>query len=249
LTLAAALAAPASAQTTATLTTTGTLSGGYDGIGLFLAPDTSLAGMPFTLSLTLDLTRMSGSRVGGENWVDNGGYGHPMLATGELTIAGRSYSWLIDDGSASAGLSSNRNSAGMSTSGKNMLDSNNIWMGEYIQPDASWPRFVYGTDFAQTIAFDGYTLAPSYSTGLYFETTMPYIPCNLCPGMSGPAVFSTYLEAVNPRAVWTASPVPEPAAYGMLAAGLGVVGLARRRRGVPRAPARACRMTHKGERT
>jgi hypothetical protein len=225
--LAAAAALPCAGQTTATLTTTGTLSGGYDGIGLFLAPETSLAGRQFTLSLTVDLTRMSGNRVGGENWVDNGG--KPMLATGELTIAGRTYSWLIDSGSASAGLSSNRNSAGMSANGKNMLDANNIWMSEHIQPDANSPRFVYGTDFAQTIDFKGYTLAPSSSIGLYFETSMPYIPCNECPGASGPAVFSTYLEAVNPRAVWTASPVPEPATYGMLAAGLGVAGLARRR--------------------
>lgn len=227
--LAAAVAAPCAGQTTATLTTSGTLSAGYDGIGLFVAPETSLAGMQFTLSMTVDLTRMSDNRVGGENWVGNGGYGNPMLATGELTITGRTYSWLIDGGSATAGLSSNRNSVGMSTNGKNMLDANDIWMSEYIQPDANSPRFVFGTDFAQTIDFNSYTLVPSYSTGLYFETTMPYIPCNECPGFSGPAVFSTYMEAVNPRAVWTASPIPEPATYGMLAAGLGVVGLARRR--------------------
>ena len=48
-------------------------------IGLFLAPDSSLAGRQFTLSLTVDLTRMSGNRVGGENWVDNGGYGKPPI--------------------------------------------------------------------------------------------------------------------------------------------------------------------------
>lgn len=227
--LAAFVAVPAAAQNTATLSTSGTLSQGYDGIGLFTTPNSSLAGMPFTLSLTVDLTRMSGDRVGGENWVNTGGYGNPMVATGELTIAGRSYSWLIDSGAASAGLSSNRNSVGMSTSGKNMFDGNNIWMSEYIQPDANSPRFVFGTDFGQTITFDGYTLAPSYSTGLYFETTMPYVPCNGCPGMSGPAVFSTYLAAVNPRAVWTASPVPEPATWGMFAVGAGLAGLARRR--------------------
>ncbi|WP_169444518.1 PEP-CTERM sorting domain-containing protein [Massilia niastensis] len=225
----ALVALPCAAQTTATLTTSGMLSGGYDGIGLFVAPESSLAGLQFTLSLSVNLTRMSGNRIGGENWVGNGGFGKPMLATGELTIAGRSYSWLIDSGSATAGLSSNRNAVGMSTNGKNMLDANNIWMSEFIQPDASSPRFVFGTDFAQTIVFDGYTLAPATSTGLYFETTIPYIPCNECPGASGPAVFTTYLEADNPRAVWTASPVPEPARYGMLAAGLGMVGLARRR--------------------
>ncbi|WP_078034786.1 PEP-CTERM sorting domain-containing protein [Massilia sp. KIM] len=227
--LGAMFALPGAAQTSATLTTSGTMSLGYDGIGLFGAPDASLSGTEFTLSITLDLTRLSGTRTGGENWVGNNGYGNPMFATGALTVAGRTYSWLIDSGSAYAGLSSNRDAVGMDASGKNMLDGYNVGAGAFIQTDGTTPRVVLGTDFAQTLVFDDYTLTPLRDHALAFYATIPYIPCEGCPGASGPEVFSTWFQADNPRAVWTASPVPEPATWGMLVLGAGVVGLARRR--------------------
>jgi hypothetical protein len=221
-------ALPSAAQTSATLTTSGTMSLGYDGIGLFGAPDTMLSGQEFTLSITLDLTRLSGTRTGGENWVSNNGHGNPMFATGALTIAGRTYSWLIDSGSAYAGLSSNRDALGVDASGRNMLDGYNVGAGAFLQTDGTTPRVVLGTDFAQTLVFGNYTLTPSRDHGLAFSATIPYIPCDGCPGASGPEVFSTWFQADNPRAVWTASPVPEPSAWGMLVLGAGAL-LVRRR--------------------
>jgi hypothetical protein len=217
------------AQSTVTLTSRGTITSGYDGLGLFVNPATPLAGLPFAMSLTLDITRLSGTRVGGENYVDSGP-NEPMLATGEVTIAGHTYSWIIDHGSANAYLSSNKNLAMLSGAGTNMVDGWYVGAGGSIDPVAGSPRFVYGTDFGQRIEFHNY-VNQQYNAGASFNVTLPYIPCDQCPGAaSGPEVVTTQFEAASPDAVWTAaSPVPEPRSCAMLLGGLAVLGFARRK--------------------
>lgn len=210
------------AQTTITLSTDGIIASGYDGLGLFARPDASLAGAAYTMSLTIDTTRMAQTRSPGENDLANAA-GVPALVSGELTVLGRTYSWTMAGAFALASLSSNRNGASMSASGTNLFDGNVLAVGETIAPDASAPRFVSGTDFAQEIEFAGDT-----GGGVSFSTTLPYVPCDECPGASGPVVLSTYFSAASPHALWTASPVPEPAGWMMLAAGAGMLGWARR---------------------
>ena len=216
------------AQTTVTMTAHGTVSSGWDDLGAIRAPGVVFVGQEFTLSLTLDTTRLTPTWVGGERSLGNT-EGVAAIVGGNVTMGGHSYSWLIDDADAAATLSSNHNAASMSASGTNVFDGYGIRVQQYVTPDAGSPRFVYGTEFAQTIDFTDFTGA----SGVYLSIVMPSIPCGgPCPGGSGPAAPGTLLQADSlSQVVWThASPVPEPASWAMLAAGAGLVGVARRRR-------------------
>lgn len=217
------------AQTTVTMTAHGTFSSGFDGLGLFINNEGALAGHDFTLSLTLDATRMTRTWVGGENSLSDTA-GMPAIASGTMTAGWGSYSWIVDGADAYATLSSNHNRADMGANGTNVLDGYGIWASIDVTPDAGSPRFVFGTDFAQVIDFSNFT----GNSSIYMSIVVPSIPCGgPCPGGSGSSAPATQMFADSlDQVVWShasASPVPEPAGWAMLAAGAGLVGLARRR--------------------
>ncbi|WP_296945381.1 PEP-CTERM sorting domain-containing protein [uncultured Massilia sp.] len=218
LAVAGALAMPAGPAHSDTLpfvtfTSTGTITRGDDYIDYFHNGGV-LIGQQFTMSLTVDVSTLS-LFPSNPDAVVYGNATDTAVSWGELTINGRTFSWANDQSSsyvikrnpADAGHGASIDTWGIANDGISVYASTDI--------RSLYNRFLPDRDITQPVVFD---MGAPYMEG---ET---YVSVN--GGTQGFDFSATRLAS----AAWTVSAVPEPGSYAMLAAGLAVAGLARRRK-------------------
>nr|WP_314544204.1 PEP-CTERM sorting domain-containing protein [uncultured Massilia sp.] len=200
-----------------TFTSSGTITQGDDYQAAFFDTGGDLVGQKFTMTLTVDANTLPSINIGTDYSVHQN-YTDTAVSWGEVTINGHTFSWRND---RSSSIVSRRNPAddwhgaaidawGIANNGLSVYASTNIY---------SWyNRFLNSTDITQPTAFDmdGFYMKGESYVSVYAPTGAP----------RGFVFIANQLDT----AVWGVSPVPEPDAYAMMAAGLVlIVGLARRR--------------------
>jgi hypothetical protein len=213
-----------------TFTTSGTIADGYDEMSTFgYGGSVPLAGMAFTMSITVDTSKLS--HVESSALVnDYRNDSFSASSTGELTINGRSYSWTIDQSNADVRLdrpmewfgrqahSAYVNGWGTATDGMK------IWASSQVV--SSKTPFLSSVDIARNIVFD--TGLPGANSNSYFEASRE------TGVMHAGGVHETegfWFRSVEPlsSATWTVSAVPEPGQDAMLLLGVGILAYVRRR--------------------
>jgi hypothetical protein len=223
--LAGALAPGASHATLVTMTVTGTITGGYDRIGMFVAPEDTLAGLPYTLSITADTTYLLDSR--GDHWRRLYSEGHVAEVSGSVTVAGKTYPWSISGGrGVEISLDNYFNRLHVGGGGSNDMDG---WaVSAYNQIGIDMPRggYVKSLELDRDMAFSDY--GSDGTTRSEFMVTIPGYPAP--PGAPRDWSMSTwFLGKDHDSMVWTVSPVPEPGQYAMLLFGVGAIAAVTRR--------------------
>jgi hypothetical protein len=218
----AALSSPAYADTLPiiTITSAGKITEGSDYINYFHAGG-DLVGQQFSTSLTIDPNMLPVvTNTADYSLYQN--YTDSAFSKGTLTINGYTYSWTNDQSNVTAGMRMvypgyTRHSAGIDTygianDGNSVYASTNIWSDHNL--------FLTSTDITQNIVFP--MGGPRYLE-VVGETYVSVHPENW--STQGFVLRGTDIATAE----WTVSPVPEPGEYAMLAAGLAVAGLVRRR--------------------
>lgn len=200
-----------------TFTSSGTITEGDDYQAAFFDTGGDLVGQTFTMTLTVDANTLPAVDIGADYSVHQN-YTDTAVSWGEVTINGHTFSWR-NDGSSS--IVSRRNPAndwhgasidawGIADNGLHVYASTSVY---------SWyNRFLDSTDITQATTFD---LDDFYMRGESYVSV--YAPTGAPRGF-------VFVANQLDTAVWSVSPVPEPDAYAMMAAGLVLVaGLGRRR--------------------
>lgn len=217
------LSNPAAAQML-TFTTSGTIEDGSDALGLFGDQPQSLAGLAYTMSLSMDAAWLDAS-----SWSVNHAYLENWDGTarisGELTVGGKVYTWKSTLADAQAGMSIPHAGFGNDAHVVTM----STWSGALAQTS------IYATSLltskTQGFVDDVELLADAnFSSSLPLITSQSYFQATYHNATSGATLLTWMRASPVSTAVWAVSPVPEPAHAGMLAAGLGLLVLARRRR-------------------
>jgi hypothetical protein len=225
-------AARADAAPVVTFTTSGTVAEGYDQLSTFgYGSYVPLAGMKFTMSITVDTSKLSAgaaSPVVSDYRSDD----FSGASSGELTINGRSYAWTIDQSNAGVRLDRpmewfGRQAHSAYVSGSGMK----IWASSQVS--SSKTPFLPSVDIARSYVFD--TGLPGLDSSSYFEASRETGVVH-AGGVHETAGF--WFRSAQPlsSASWTVSAVPEPGQYAMLLLGIGALAYARRRP-APRRPA------------
>jgi hypothetical protein len=205
-----------------TITSAGKITEGSDYINYFHA-GSDLVGQQFSMSLTIDPNQLPVvENTPGYSLYKN--YTDTAFSKGELTINGYTYSWVNDQSSVTAGMrmvypgytrhSAGIDAYGVANDGMSVYGSTNIWSDKNL--------FLKSTDITQNIVFDMTGYPGIYTHGETYVSVHPVDWATQGFVMRGTDIAT---------AAWTVSPVPEPGEYAMLAAGLAVAGLARRRAG------------------
>lgn len=229
--LSVAIFSIACAQADATLVTfktTGTITHGDDYLNLFPAHGVPLDGQQYSMSITVDTAALDTvAATDTDTHLRNDSFS--ASAQGEVTVNGSTWSWTMD--AAKAGVFMARpmewfgarpHFAGLTAFGTT-ADGLEVYAAEGLA--SSVTPFMKSVDIARNVVFD--PGLPGVVSDGYFSVTR--YTGEWHPG--GPVTVSTYFSVDTPfsSAVWTASPVPEPGRYAMLAAGLGLLLLARRK--------------------
>jgi hypothetical protein len=198
---------------------------GTDGIGLFTSPGGDLSNLPFTLSITGDPSYLTERYFPDRHVAETDGLGLAVMFRGELTINGHTYPWQIDHGYGSIDLLDPASGVKLGiTAATNFysdsLDGNAVSMGAGVASAVPGPPLAHGTDFNQTIELKSIAAASPYN--LLFSVQQPASTGGLSTGGQG----------MSSSALWTVSPVPEPASAAMLLTGAGVIFWMTRRRRV-----------------
>jgi len=194
--------------TVVTMRSSGTIAEGWDYPGLFTWGE-DLAGQSFELSLTVDtatldpMTGVSFNGVGGVSQLNS-------VVYGKTTVGGEVYNWRLDGQEAHVALSSMQ--ASMSMQGTNSLNGN--FTGGLINTFSQTGAFLDNVDFAKNRNLSG---LPGVRTFVMFMN-------NQLDGNQ------TYFDGFADNTTWEVSAVPEPDSVAMLAAGIGMVMFAARRR-------------------
>ena len=232
LTLAGSLAlmsSPAFADTLPiiTITSSGKITEGNDYINYFHA-GSDLVGQQFSMSLTID-PNMLPVVTNTPDYSSYQNYTDSAFSKGTLTINGITYSWTNDQSNVFAGMrmvypgytrhSAGIDAYGIANDGNSVYASTNIWSDSNL--------FLKTTDITQNIVFP--MGGPRYLE-VVGESYVSVHPEN--SSTQGFVFRGTEIATAQ----WSVSPVPEPGEYAMLAAGLAVAGLARRRSARRRRP-------------
>jgi hypothetical protein len=218
------LANPAAAQTL-TFTTSGVIEDGSDALSLFGAQPQSLAGQAYTMSLSMDAAWLdqaswSVNHAYLENWERS------AKISGELTVGGKVYTWESALADAQAGMSIPHPEFGDDAYAVTM----STWSGELAQTRIYATSLLTST--TQAFVGDVELLADaSFTASLPLITSQSYFQASHLDALSGATSLTWMRAAPVATAVWGVSSVPEPAQAGMLAAGLGLLVLARGRSG------------------
>lgn len=232
------LAAPAWGQGIVTFASTGTIGAGVDELGLFGTAGGTLDGQAFSLSISVDtslLVHKTSNWPDTDNWRELGSDpARAALATGAVTVAGHSYAWTIDDAQARLVLAMRGEHsptmpdlATVGASGTGADGASLSAMNEIHSVSRQRTAFIDDLDFSHDRVFDtGQTLV--LSSAIFHAMLQPGQG-----GNDGDTTLLTYFQSAGTleTASWTSvSPVPEPRAWAMLAAGIGLLALARRHR-------------------
>lgn len=220
-----ALAPAASHAQQVTMTVTGTIAGGYDRIGLFGPREHELAaGLPYTLSITVDAANLGDVR--GDTWRRLYTDGLSTPATGYVTLAGTTYSWTMSLARyVQIDLATELNRLHVTADGKNDTDGWSVSANNQLGIDQPRGGWVKSLELDRDMAFQDY--GSDGTTRSEFRVTNPWPS----PPPDAPRDWSmsTWFRAEHQDSmVWTVSPVPEPGQYAMLL--LGVVALGGLRR-------------------
>lgn len=214
----ALMSSPAFADTLPiiTITSSGTITEGNDYINYFHA-GSDLVGQQFSMSLTID-TNLLPVVTNTPDYSSYQNYTDSAFSKGTLTINGVTYSWTNDQSNVTAGMRMDgRHSAGIDAYGI-ANDGNSVYASTNIRSDKS--LFLKSTDITQNVVFP--MGGPRYLE-VVGETYVSVHPEHW--ETQGFVIIARDIGA----ATWAVSPVPEPGEYAMLAAGLALAGLARRR--------------------
>ncbi len=216
----AALSLSSAAQAySVTFNTAGTIGGGEDSLGLF-GTDRYLTGKKFTQSVTIDMAGLRQTELGVEvNAMRSTDHG--AFVTGEVTVAGVSYTWKIDDALASARLIRHFSTTEL---GDGLVELNGSGVNRNDGLSLSAGGFMYtgGSAF-----LDNLDMAHSRN----FITNLPdmYV-WSIFRVKDAAGKESDFVAGGATSASWTVSNVPEPQTYAMLLLGIGLVGFTARRR-------------------
>lgn len=216
------LANPAAAQVLS-FTTSGVIEDGGDSVGLF-GTQQSLAGQAYTMTLTMDAQYLNAA-----SWSVNHAYLENWDGTatieGELTVGGQVYTWESALADAQAGMS---------------IPHGGFGNDAYVVTMSTWSGALADTRIYATSLLTSKTQAfvsdvellgdADFSASLPGITSQSYFQATQLDPVSGATSLTWFRAAPVASAVWEVSPVPEPLHAGMLAAGLGVLAFARRRR-------------------
>jgi hypothetical protein len=210
---AATLLCSASAADLVTLTTRGTIAQGTDYSGVFTTPGSSLANLPFSLTVVADTSYLTDRYLdGGGHIAEPDGIGVSLGFSGDLAIDGHHYEWRIDSGYGSVSLYSSAGGAavGISAYGAPAL-SVQVFLGS-AHPATGLRD---NTDFHQVIELTDAAPSDSYTVSFGLGGTMQ-------------ANQEGFNLVANPTyAYWAPSPVPEPSRMAMWLAGAGALAWAR----------------------
>jgi hypothetical protein len=163
------------------------------------------------------------------------------VATGQVTVGGRSYAWTIDDAQARLALAMRGPNSGtipdLATVAANGTGSDGVSlsaMNEIHSASRQREAFIDNVDFSRDRVFDtGQTLV--MSSAIFHAMLLPGQGSN-----DGDTTLLTWFQSAGTleTASWTSvSPVPEPGRAGMLLAGVALLAFGglrgRWRRGLP----------------
>ncbi|MCU6498600.1 PEP-CTERM sorting domain-containing protein [Rugamonas sp. A1-17] len=209
-----------------TLVATGHITSGTDTTGVFGVAGEDLTGLSYTQSMTISTAvhEWTGSMVDeGRFWLLGAG---PSV-TDTIVLKGKTFTFTAPSvpwGTQQLELSSGpygSNNVWSQTKGL-MADGSTLFMGYSVFSNTA--QFLKGLTFQQTISVDTTgPLFPADSNRSYVHFNSEYVP-----GLPT-AYFDGSLDhfSIYPT---PDAPIPEPATYGMLLAGLGLIGAFARRR-------------------
>jgi hypothetical protein len=212
-----------------TFTTSGTVAEGYDQLSTFgYGSYVPLAGMKFTMSITVDTSTLSAGAAS-PAVSDYRADDFSGASRGELTINGRSYAWTIEQSNADVRLDRpmewfgrQAHSAYVSGSGT-ATDGMKIWASSQVV--SSKTPFLPSVDIARSYVFD--TGLPGVDSSSYFLASRDTGVVHA----GGHETEGFWFRSAQPlsSASWTVSAVPEPGQYAMLLFGIGALAVVRRR--------------------
>lgn len=208
-----------------TLSLSGIVDQGRDDLNLFFGDPGEvifLSGQAYSMSLTVDAADLNliHSTLSFADYS-----GASVALTGALTMNGKTLTWTTDMATAGVRLElepeiispEDRQAVSMrSTASRQPGTGNRDIAARHEVTTFFWP-LLGSTDLNQEITFPEFMRDAVASS--HFEAT----------GMGTVPNLTTWFDARATSATWTLSPVPEPTQYGMLAAGLMTLALARRR--------------------
>lgn len=210
-----------------TLSMSGVVEQGRDDLNLFFGNPGEvvfLGGEAYTMSLTVDAADLNLIHST-PKFADYSGAG--VALTGELTMNGKTLTWTTQAASSAVRLElepeypspGDRQGVSMSTTASSQPGTGNRYIAARHEVYTFFWPLLASTDLNQEITFPEFMRDAVASS--HFEAT----------GMGAVPNLTTWFDARATSATWTVSAVPEPEQYGMLAAGLLTLALARRKLG------------------